>query len=164
LAATILGVGGLQNPVAVLRVLDPRRVTRLHERRPHEVVAPLVGGVTRRDALAYEAYETARLAQPPSYAGYLHQVLALCGWSSALWVHTLPHPTLVLAGTDDPLVPAVNSWLLARRMRDCRRHLVPGGGHLFLVDTPESVAGVVEDFLDEQDPIQVSAQNTGVSV
>jgi hypothetical protein len=27
--------------------------------------------------------------------------------------------------------------------------VVPGAGHLFLVDEPESVVGVIEDFLDE---------------
>jgi poly(3-hydroxyoctanoate) depolymerase len=149
LAGTIPGTGGLQNPLAVLRVLDPRRVAQLHMHRPYETIAPLVGGVTRRDPAAYDAYEDARLAHPPSYSGYAMQVLALCGWSSIPWLHTIAHPTLVLAGDDDPLVPLVNSSIFVRLMPDCRRHVVRGGGHLFPVDEPESVAGIIDEFLAE---------------
>jgi pimeloyl-ACP methyl ester carboxylesterase len=147
LAGTIPGVGGIQNPLAVMRVFDPRRIARLHEHRPHEVVAPLVGGVTRKSVLAYEAYEASRLSHRPSYAGYAQQVFALCGWTSIHWLHTIRQPTLVLAGDDDPLVPTVNSLIFTRLMPDCRRHVVRGGGHLFLIDEPESVAGVIDGFL-----------------
>jgi pimeloyl-ACP methyl ester carboxylesterase len=147
LAGTIPGVGGIQNPLAVMRVFDPRHIARLHEHRPYEVVAPLVGGVTRKSVLAYEAYEASRLSHPPSYAGYAQQVLALCGWTSIHWLHTIRQPTLVLAGDDDPLVPTVNSFIFTQLMPDCRRHVVRGGGHLFLIDEPESVAGVIDSFL-----------------
>ena len=36
----------------------------------------------------------------------------------------------------------------AARLPHARLHVVKGGGHLFLLDEPESVAGVIRDFLD----------------
>jgi pimeloyl-ACP methyl ester carboxylesterase len=58
-------------------------------------------------------------------------------------------PTLVVAGEDDPCVPLRNGRLHAGRIPDARLHVVPGGGHLFLLDEPENVAGAIRAFLDE---------------
>jgi pimeloyl-ACP methyl ester carboxylesterase len=52
-------------------------------------------------------------------------------------------------GADDPSVPLRNARLLASRLPDARLHVVPGGGHLFLLDEPESAAGEIRAFLDE---------------
>ncbi|MEA2167697.1 MAG: hypothetical protein QOF76_997, partial [Solirubrobacteraceae bacterium] len=41
-----------------------------------------------------------------------------------------------------------NGRLLAKRLPNARLHVVKGGGHLFLLDEPENVAGVIRDFLD----------------
>jgi pimeloyl-ACP methyl ester carboxylesterase len=59
----------------------------------------------------------------------------------------LPQPTLVLAGNDDPIVPLTNGRILNRLIPDARLHIVPGGGHLFLLDRPTETAAVVTDFL-----------------
>jgi pimeloyl-ACP methyl ester carboxylesterase len=147
LAATIPGVGGVQNPFTVMRLFNPRGAWRLHEPRPHKVVGRLVGGVTRENVTAYEAYETMRLAHPWSHIGYAQQAFALCGWSSIPWLQRIQQPTLVLAGDDDPLVPVVNSLIFTRLMPHSQRHIVSAGGHLFLVDEPERVAGLIDDFL-----------------
>ena len=47
-------------------------------------------------------------------------------------------PTLVVAGDDDPAVPLTNARLLAARIPDARLHVIRGGGHLFLLDEPET--------------------------
>jgi pimeloyl-ACP methyl ester carboxylesterase len=39
--------------------------------------------------------------------------------------------------------------MLAGRLPDARLHVVPGGGHLFLLDEPENAAPVIRAFLDE---------------
>ena len=59
----------------------------------------------------------------------------------------LRHPTLVLAGDDDPLVPALNGRILAHHIPDSRLHIVAGGGHLFLLERPAEMARQVADFL-----------------
>jgi len=61
----------------------------------------------------------------------------------------LPQPTLVLAGDDDPIVPLANGRILNRLIPDSRLHVMPGGGHLFLLERPAETAALVTDFLTE---------------
>jgi pimeloyl-ACP methyl ester carboxylesterase len=56
---------------------------------------------------------------------------------------------LVVAGDQDPTVPLRDARVLAGRLRDSRVHVVKGGGHLFLLDEPESVVGTVRAFVDD---------------
>jgi pimeloyl-ACP methyl ester carboxylesterase len=80
--------------------------------------------------------------------GYLGQLYAMSGWSSLPWLHTVRHPTLVLAGDDDPIIPVFNGRLLAWRLPDARLHVVRGGGHLFILERPAEIAELVTQFLD----------------
>ena len=52
-----------------------------------------------------------------------------------------------VAGDDDPSVPLLNAKLLVSRLPDARLHVVAGGGHLFLLDEPESAVPAIESFL-----------------
>lgn len=88
-----------------------------------------------------------RFARSPSARGYAFQVLALRHFASALWLHRLHQPTLVIAGDRDPIVPAVNARIMASRLRDARVEIVPGAGHLFLLTRAPAMAEVVRDFL-----------------
>ena len=58
-----------------------------------------------------------------------------------------PHPTLVLHGDDDPLVPVANARYMAKMIKRSRLHVVPGAGHLFLLDQPDEAVEAVESFL-----------------
>jgi poly(3-hydroxyoctanoate) depolymerase len=72
------------------------------------------------------------------------------------------HPTLVVAGEDDPSVPVRNARLLAARLPDARLHVVDGGGHLFLLDEPENVVGPIRNFLDQDEPAPCQAEGAVV--
>jgi pimeloyl-ACP methyl ester carboxylesterase len=148
LAATIPGLGGIQNPAILMRMANPRLISMESDRR-QATVARVVGGRSGRDPAVLAIYERARLVNPSTPEGYRSQLRSLAGWSSLRWLHTLRAPTLVLAGDDDPLVPIANSHILARLIPDCRRYVVPGGGHLFMIDQPEDVVGVIDAFLTE---------------
>jgi poly(3-hydroxyoctanoate) depolymerase len=78
--------------------------------------------------------------------GYLAQLYAIAGWTSLPWLHRLPQPTLVLAGDDDPIVPLV-ARILHRLIPDCRLDVLPGAGHLFLLEDPAWTAALVTRFL-----------------
>jgi pimeloyl-ACP methyl ester carboxylesterase len=95
------------------------------------------------------AHAAERLQRPPDVLGYAFRLYAASGWSSLRWLHRLPQPTLVVAGQDDPSVPVGNGRLLAERIPNARLHVVKGGGHLFLLDEPENVAGAIRAFLDD---------------
>jgi poly(3-hydroxyoctanoate) depolymerase len=58
----------------------------------------------------------------------------------------LEQPTLVIAGTDDPIVPVANGHILAKLIPDARLVTIDDG-HLFLVTGPRQSADIVADFL-----------------
>lgn len=106
----------------------------------------LYGGAFRRQPDLLRLH--GRHMRPPRSRGYLYQLLAGCGWTSLFWLPLLRQPTLVMAGSDDPIVPLVNAKLLAAVIRRSRLHVVDDG-HLFLVTRATSVAPVVRSFLGD---------------
>ena len=78
--------------------------------------------------------------------GYYLQLIAGLGWSSLPWLSLLAQPTLVIAGTDDPIVPVVNGRILAKLIPDARLVTIDDG-HLFLVTRPENSADIIANFL-----------------
>jgi poly(3-hydroxyoctanoate) depolymerase len=151
LAATGPGVGGIPGaPHVLLSLATPRRYRDPEYFR--QIAGRVYGGVARRDPVALLHAGPRKVAGPPSTRAYASQLFALVGWSSVPWLHRLPHPTLVMAGDDDPIVPVINSRLLARRIPDSRLHVVRGGGHLFILERPAEIADVVSSFLEGTDP------------
>lgn len=149
LAATGPGVAGLGgvpgSPRALLALATPRRYHSPDYYR--QVAGSLYGGEARRDPDALLHGSVARFSQAPSLRGYYAQLYAISFWTGLPWLWRLRQPTLVLAGDDDPIVPAVNGRILARCIPGARLHIVRGGGHLFLLERPTEIAALVVDFL-----------------
>jgi poly(3-hydroxyalkanoate) depolymerase len=146
LCATAPGLGSVPpRPVAGLLLVTPARY--YHPLLFRAIVPRIAGGRTARDPATLTEQAAARLAHPPSLAGYAFQLYAAAGWTSLPWLHRLPQPTLVVAGDDDPVIPLANARLLARRIPDARLHVVAGGGHLLLLDEPEAAAPEIQAFL-----------------
>jgi pimeloyl-ACP methyl ester carboxylesterase len=145
LAATGPGLGGTPpSPLVAARMLTPRRY---HSRRYFAKVAgDLYGGRMRhrRDLVAEEVRR--RSGRPPGMAGYTAQLLAAT-YSSLPGLRCVSAPTLIIGGDDDPIVAIRNQHLLARRIRNAQVHIIAGAGHLLLVDSPDVVAPVIEEFL-----------------
>jgi poly(3-hydroxyalkanoate) depolymerase len=78
--------------------------------------------------------------------GYYLQLVAGFGWSSLPWLRLLGQPTLVMAGTDDPLVPVANGRILASLIPDARLVTIDDG-HLFLVTSASESAAMISEFL-----------------
>jgi poly(3-hydroxyalkanoate) depolymerase len=147
LCASGPGLGGIPpRPLAALMLATPARY--YHPSLLALSLPILAGGRTAREQDALAAQARVRLQRPPHPWGYARQMYAIAGWSSLRWLHTLEPPTLVVGGEDDPSVPVGNARLLANRIPGARLHVVPGGGHLFLLDEPESVSGQIREFLD----------------
>lgn len=146
LAATTVGLGGVPpSPRVAAAMLTPRRYySRSYFRR----VAPdLYGGRMRTDAALVEAHIAARTGRPPGLTGYACQLAAVTGYSTLPLLPLITAPTLVVAGDDDPVVPTANARLLAAGIGGSRLRVIPGGGHLILLDSPEVVAPLIGDFL-----------------
>jgi poly(3-hydroxyalkanoate) depolymerase len=150
LAATGPGLGGVPgSPSVLLALATPRRYYQPDYYR--SIAGRIYGGDARRDPDALLHGSIARFIERPSVRGYFGQLYAISGWTSMPWLRSLPQPTLVLAGDDDPIVPLINGRILARRIPDARLHVVRGGGHLLLLERPAQVAALVADFLGAPD-------------
>jgi poly(3-hydroxyoctanoate) depolymerase len=149
LAATGPGLGGVPgSPSALLPLATPRRYYQPDYYR--RVAGRVYGGTAREDPDALLHGSPARFIERPTLRGYLGQIYAITGWTSIPWLRTLPQPTLVLAGDDDPIVPLVNARILARLIPDAQLHVLRRGGHLFLLERPAEAAGLVAAFLAEE--------------
>ena len=146
LAATAPGVGGMPGaPSALLALTTPRRY-----RDPEHylrIAGRIYGGMARTDPRTLLRSTIGRV-QAPSMIGYVGQLYAITGWTSMPWLHTLRQPTLVIAGDDDPIIPLINGRILAWRIPNASLHVVRGGGHLFILERPADIAGLVTSFLD----------------
>jgi len=102
------------------------------------------GGRIRRDP---SLLARLGLRGPRGISTYLNRLSGLSGWWGLPW--SIRQPTLVLTGDDDPIVPASNSRILAACLPNARLHIVRGGGHLVVFDSPAEVAPVIGGFLGE---------------
>lgn len=145
------GTGMLMVPAhpRVLRIMStPRR-----HRDPDYAarVAPQIyGGSMRTDPARGAALLHATTRSGPK-RGYYYQLAAMTGWTSLPFLGLIRQPTLVMGGTDDPIIPAANPRLQARLIPRARLHLYDGG-HLDIVTEADELVPVVERFLDEENP------------
>jgi len=131
------------NPLVALKLATPLRFTNKGFAR--RVAGDIYGGDFRRNPDL--ALETFKHIKWQSRLGYYLQLTAAAGWTSIHWLHRLQQPTLVMAGSDDPLVPLLN----ARVMHGLIPHsemMVFDCGHLFLVTRAKGAALAINEFLD----------------
>jgi poly(3-hydroxyalkanoate) depolymerase len=119
------------------RYKDPDYMTR--------VAGDIYGGVFRASPELARAH--LRHVHWSSDYGYYLQLIAALGWSSLPWLRLLPQPTLVMAGTDDPIVPVVNGRILAKLIPHARLVTIDDG-HLFLLTSARESAGIISEFLN----------------
>lgn len=131
------------HPRVLRKMVTPRRY-----RDPEyavQVAAELYGGQMRDrpDDVRRLMHDHSRVG---SRRGYLLQLLAGAGWSSLPALPLIRQPTLVLAGTDDPIIPVVNAKIMTRLLPHARLHTYPDG-HLGLITSADDLAPLVADFL-----------------
>jgi poly(3-hydroxyalkanoate) depolymerase len=130
-------------PQVLAKMLTPRR-----HRDPGyaaRIAAELYGGTMRTHP--ERAAEVLRAgSRRGSDRGYYYQLLAGFGWSTLPALLLIRQPTLIVAGDDDPIVPAINAKIMQRGIPDARTHLYRGG-HLALLTEPAQLAPVINGFL-----------------
>jgi poly(3-hydroxyalkanoate) depolymerase len=145
LAATSPGAIMVPASLSVLwKMATPRRYT---DKDYMSKVAPeIYGGAFRKDPSLIGSHT--RAMRGPRNMGYVYQLLAMTGWTSLPWLWSLPQPTLVLMGSDDPLVPVINGHMLARLIPNAQLRMIDDG-HLFMVTRPAETAAIIEEFLTD---------------
>ena len=90
-------------------------------------------------------------SRPPSLQNMAFRAFPLWAWTSLHWLPAIFHSTLVIGGDDDPITPLINHRLMAHLIPRGRLHVVRGGGHLVLVDSPDIVGPKIVEFLQGSD-------------
>jgi poly(3-hydroxyalkanoate) depolymerase len=139
------GTGALMvpgHPRLLAKMMTPRRF--LDHRYAASIAGDLYGGTVRDDPSVIENLFDRQL-MAGSRVGYLHQLLAGAVWTSLFVLPLIRQDTLILAGTDDPVVPVANARIMARLLPHATMHLHPGG-HVDLITNAAVLAPVIEAF------------------
>jgi poly(3-hydroxyalkanoate) depolymerase len=133
------------HPRVLAKMITPRRFS--DPDYAAAIAGELYGGTVRS-----HGDEVARLFVRQLYAGskigYLHQLLAGSVWTSLFALPAVRQETLVLSGTDDPIIPVINARILNALLPHSQLHL-HDGGHIDLVQNAVELAPIIEKFLSE---------------
>lgn len=150
LAATSAGMLMIPGKLAALsKMADPRRYTDPAFMLKH--FRTLYGGTS--DGAGGHAGRI----KPPSMMGYMGQLVAMLGWTSAPFLPFLQAPTLILMGDDDQIVPLANGTILKALIPNAEMTIIKGGGHLFLINQAEETMALIRDFLRADRPLRAAA-------
>ena len=65
-------------------------------------------------------------------------------------LHSISTPTMIIWGSNDPVIPINHSDSFVSAIQDCRFFRMDGCGHTPYVDEPENFTKLVTDFLREK--------------
>ena len=83
--------------------------------------------------------------QPAALANDLSACNAYQGGATA--ARATDKPALILAGADDKLTKPAAGQALADMLKQARFHLVPGSGHMLMVEDPVEIAKEISSFM-----------------
>ena len=142
------GTGALMvpaHPRVLAKMATPRRFS--DPDYAASIAGELYGGTVRA-----HGEDVARLFLQQLHAGskmgYLHQLLAGAVWTSLFALPAVRQQTLIVAGTDDPIIPMVNAHIMHALLPHSRLHQ-HSGGHIDLVHNAVELVPVIEAFLHE---------------
>lgn len=130
---------------ALLRMVTPYRY--LSGRFMESNAGSLYGGEMRDRP--DRAKLLASLTTAPTALSYMQQMYAGSRFTSLPWLHRIECPTLVMSGSDDPIIRTVNAKILTRMIPKAQLELMEGSGHLFMVMESDETAKRVKQFLNE---------------
>jgi poly(3-hydroxyalkanoate) depolymerase len=139
------GTGAIMVPgrlSVLVQLATPRRYLDRSYRA--SIAGDLYGGRLRSNPQLATKY--GRAVRSAGAWGYYCQLIGSAGWTSIHWLHRLRQPTLILAGTDDPIVPLINAKIMARLIPNATLHIFEDG-HLGLLTCADTLAPVVRRFL-----------------
>lgn len=91
-----------------------------------------------------------RLEQVQPAEAALAQIMAGAVFNTEDRLAQIEAPTLIVAGTDDRVVPCRNAELLAEAIPNARLNIIPGAGHLVFIEEAEQFNRAVIEFLQPE--------------
>ncbi len=133
------------NPRVLLKMLTPRRFA--DPDYAASIAGELYGGSVRNSG-----DDIAQLFMQQLHAGsrigYVYQLLAGSVWTSIFALPAVRQQTLIVAGTDDPIIPVINAHIMNRLLPHSTLHLHPGG-HIDVVTNAAELVPVIDRFLHD---------------
>ncbi|MDV7243535.1 MULTISPECIES: alpha/beta fold hydrolase [Rhodococcus] len=143
------GTGALMvpgHPRVLAKMLTPRRFTDTGYAAA--IAGDLYGGTARRGGA-----DIARIFRIQNHSGsrigYIHQLLAGATWSSLPVLPLIRQHTLIVAGTDDPIIPVLNARIMDALLPHATVQ-VHAGGHVDILTRAVELAPTVTSFLAER--------------
>ncbi len=153
------------NPAALTKMANPRRYVDADymarhfrtlyggaldgEAAPNELAAGKGNG--KSDSEGNDKGDHIGRLTPPSPRGYMYQLLAMVGWTSAPGLPFMKKDTLIMMGDDDQIVPVINGRFLNKLIPNSELLVVKGGGHLFLLSHRDQSVTAITEFLNAPD-------------
>jgi poly(3-hydroxyalkanoate) depolymerase len=128
------------NPAALIKMADPRRYIDPEFMNKH--FKTLYGGADDG-----KGGHISRIT-PPSKTGYMYQLIAMMGWTSAPFLPFMKKETLIMMGGDDQIVPLANGKFLNMLIPKSELFVIEDGGHLFMLSHTEESIAAIRGFLD----------------
>ncbi|WP_432558992.1 alpha/beta fold hydrolase [Granulicoccus sp. GXG6511] len=128
--------------LSMAMMFSPEAAQLLHT--DDKTIGRLYGGCARR-----RPHDVRRTLAPDFEdpgAGLPHQLMAAMSWTTLPMAWLIHQPTLILAGTDDPMVPFINSQVLHQEITPSWLHSFDGG-HLDPVLEPDWFSDEISRFL-----------------
>jgi poly(3-hydroxyalkanoate) depolymerase len=143
LVATATGAVMVPGKPSVLANMLSRRRFLDHDHGA-AIAGDLYGGAARADPSAVKRLFDRQLTAG-ARTGYLYQLLAGSVWTSVFALPLIRQDTLIVAGTDDPIIPVANARIMSALLPHATVHLHPGG-HADLITNAAELAPVIEAF------------------
>ena len=103
----------------------------------------------RPDELAF--YEGTKNAEPHSAQEIALRMAGIADFDVHDAITELDLPVLVMAGSQDVLIPTVNASKLAARIPGARKVIIEDAGHVFFAEQPKACNRALLDFLENVD-------------
>jgi pimeloyl-ACP methyl ester carboxylesterase len=130
-------------PIVLAKMLTPRRF--LDHDYAAMIAGEIYGGGVRTDAsIIMRLFDRQLMAG--SRVGYVHQPLAGSVWTSLFALPLIRQHALIIAGTDDPIIPMANVRILRRLLPHASLHLHSGGHVDLLTNASAELAPLIEAF------------------
>ena len=150
LAATATGVTSIPPSLEVLKLMaSPRRYT---DPDFMASIAPTIYAGAFKTSPTLAAEYAAKMSEneyESTTLGYLYQTTALYWWSSLWYLNQIKQPTLLMAGSDDPIIRLCNMEIMNKLLPNSELYVVENGGHLFLLTHSDTVVPLISKFLEE---------------
>lgn len=135
-------------PMEAIRAMTPNPALAPDERiRQAMPIAFARPDWPERNADEFEWIVQQRLQYPPTPESALAQLLAAVPFNVESRLGEIAAPTLVVAGSEDHVVPPRNAELLAERIPNACLDIIPGVGHLSFIEDPNRLNADVIGFL-----------------